>query len=63
MADAQVPTGPAGLTAEEWNALGLPVAGPAEPQWSADLTTATTQDLAAGHPLSGRSPWPANAND
>lgn len=50
-------TGAAGLTASEWQSIGIPIAGPAEAAWSADLLHETTFDMAAGHPLAGRSPW------
>lgn len=39
------------------NTLGIPADGPAEGTWNTDLFTETTTDLAAGHPLAGRSPW------
>ena len=50
-------TGPAGLTAAEWNAVGIPVAGPAEADWSGDLFSPTTTDMGAGNPRNGVSPW------
>jgi hypothetical protein len=52
-------TGPAGLTAEEWNLCGIPVAAPAEAAWSGDLFSPTTFDMGAGNPRNGVSPWPA----
>jgi hypothetical protein len=52
-------TGPGGLTAADWNAVGIPLAGPAEAQWSVDLSSPTTTDMGARNPRNGVSPWPA----
>lgn len=38
-------TGPGGLTADEWHQIGIPISGPAEAAWSADLFSPTTADL------------------
>jgi hypothetical protein len=59
VADDQVPTGPGGLTTAEWAAIGLPIAGPAQADWTADIMSQTTIDLAARHPMKDKSPWPA----
>jgi hypothetical protein len=44
------------MTATDYALIGIPMSEPSEPPWSADLTSATTADLARP-PMKDRSPW------
>ena len=47
--------------ARELVAVGFPAGDDRDDPWSADISRPTTTNMTEGHPLSGRSPWPANA--